>query len=910
MKKCILWCALIANTFTLSAQEIDYQSLKHNHDLSLPDWGPYTKQYMGISHITDVNAGTRFDLSIFPGLYRRKVEIPHANHESGFHAWEAAPNLDYFSFRHELEWKDQLYTDISYSNIDESARLVKIECVNNTEYPQNIVVHMMASMHFQRVNRKEQRSCSIIEPSTIPWIDGEDYSLYKCPTISYLDHLMTDGQIKGAMEGEEFIGSKAFKPSDNSYATYQVEGINSETTTLCVRYTASSKVAIQLSGVVDKTISLEPTDVDEGVKLVKIEIEPNLKSRDLTLTFGDNPDILIDGLALLSRKQAEEIAIKTSHWEHFAEEIEGPIKNSIILKYPGIDKYYGISWNYDDYIIRRYQFGSLDEDFKKLINEHVRTSFNDGSGTDMSYLNIFMRPIFIDPNSTEFIDGVVCCGDTQQEVAENLKRLEGINKDNIYAKARESLVKFDLYPEGETYRFSQEMEVANLSSNIVFPIDTQSQYIRHHTPGRWWNSLYTWDCGFVGIGFSQIDIERAIESLNTYTNDIDEAAAFIHHGSPVPVQMYLFQNIWDATQSREMLEHFYPRLKRYYEFYMARVEGSTMREMKSGLIRTWDYFYNSAGWDDYPAQVACQSGDRYACVANSAHTIRSAKILKMAARELGLKSDIAMYDRDIEELTEALNKYSWDSESGYFSYVVHNEAKEPIGIFRHEDGSNYNKGLDGASPFVADICNDEQQEKILDHLKSPKELWSSTGISTVDQSASYYSDSGYWNGAVWMPHQWFFWRALLDAGEGDFAYKVAKTALNIWKRETDRTYNCYEHFIVKSGCGAGWHQFGGLSTPVLAWYKTYFQKGSFTTGLNIWVKSKAFSDNLDTFEAELQPNKKSDSEFVVVVCMNPDYEYSATWRGKKVRVERLINGVYNIYVPYSSLDGKLVVTKI
>lgn len=374
--------------------------------------------------------------------------------------------------------------------------------------------------------------------------------------------------------------------------------------------------------------------------------------------------------------------------------------------------------------------------------------------------------------------------------------------------------------------------------------------------------------------------------------------------------MYLFQNIWDATQSREMLEHFYPRLKRYYEFYMARVEGSTMREMKSGLIRTWDYFYNSAGWDDYPAQVACQSGDRYACVANSAHTIRSAKILKMAARELGLKSDIAMYDRDIEELTEALNKYSWDSESGYFSYVVHNEAKEPIGIFRHEDGSNYNKGLDGASPFVADICNDEQQEKILDHLKSPKELWSSTGISTVDQSASYYSDSGYWNGAVWMPHQWFFWRALLDAGEGDFAYKVAKTALNIWKRETDRTYNCYEHFIVKSGCGAGWHQFGGLSTPVLAWYKTYFQKGSFTTGLNIWVKSKAFSDNLDTFEAELQPNKKSDSEFVVVVCMNPDYEYSATWRGKKVRVERLINGVYNIYVPYSSLDGKLVVTKI
>ena len=26
------------------------------------------------------------------------------------------------------------------------------------------------------------------------------------------------------------------------------------------------------------------------------------------------------------------------------------------------------------------------------------------------------------------------------------------------------------------------------------------------------------------------------------------------------------------------------------------------RNLQSGLIRTWDLFYNSGGWDDYPAQ--------------------------------------------------------------------------------------------------------------------------------------------------------------------------------------------------------------------------------------------------------------------------------------------------------------------
>ena len=35
----------------------------------------------------------------------------------------------------------------------------------------------------------------------------------------------------------------------------------------------------------------------------------------------------------------------------------------------------------------------------------------------------------------------------------------------------------------------------------------------------------------------------------------------------------------------------------------------------------------------------------------------------------------------------------------------------------------------------------------------------------VDMSASSYRDDGYWNGAVWFSHQWFFWKTMLDLGE-------------------------------------------------------------------------------------------------------------------------------------------------
>ena len=75
----------------------DFASLAGKHDLRLSSWGPYTKRYIGISHIPDVHAGLRFDLSVFPGLYRRAVNIPNVMWESGYHPWEAAPDLSYFS---------------------------------------------------------------------------------------------------------------------------------------------------------------------------------------------------------------------------------------------------------------------------------------------------------------------------------------------------------------------------------------------------------------------------------------------------------------------------------------------------------------------------------------------------------------------------------------------------------------------------------------------------------------------------------------------------------------------------------------------------------------------------------------------------------------------------------------------
>ena len=261
---------------------------------------------------------------------------------------------------------------------------------------------------------------------------------------------------------------------------------------------------------------------------------------------------------------------------------------------------------------------------------------------------------------------------------------------------------------------------ATLLTNVVYPVYTRRRYIRHFTPGKWWDCLYTWDSGFIALGLLELDIERAIDCLNAYTTPPgDPQAAFIHHGSPAPIQIYAFLELWNRTQDRALLEYFYPRLRQMYLFLAGRLGSSTTRKMKSGLLKTWDYFYNSAGWDDYPPQVHVHRHGLEPTVTpviNTSHALRSARILQMAARALGLSDDITDYETDIAAWTDALNRYSWDGEAGYFSYVTHDDEGRPTGILRHESGANYDMGLDGASPLFAGICNAEQEAALIARL--------------------------------------------------------------------------------------------------------------------------------------------------------------------------------------------------
>ena len=157
-----------------------------------------------------------------------------------------------------------------------------------------------------------------------------------------------------------------------------------------------------------------------------------------------------------------------------------------------------------------------------------------------------------------------------------------------------------------------------------------------------------------------------------------------------------------------------------------------------------------------------------------------------------------------------------------------------------------------------------------------------------------------------MPHQWFFWKALLDQGRPDMAFKIAQRALKLWSEEVDQTYNCWELFMVSSGRGSGWHQFSGLSTPVLSWYGAYYQPGRLTTGFDVWVNSCEFSGTQRKLRANLKRCGNHDTASHVIASMAPSRTYQATWNGQPLRVNVLLDGVLDITLPQNSgMEGEL-----
>jgi hypothetical protein len=897
----------------------DFAALAGRHDLGLSAWGPYSKKYIGVSHVPDPATGWRMDFSLMPGFYRRETPVPNVRWESGYHPWLAAPDLSFYRHRHELLWKDRLYCDIDFCRLDEGAVLAACTFVNATAEPQNAALNQFAWLNHPPAASyadEPMRPARVNLPAGAVWVGAETYTAFTAGGEFPRRTLLYDGLLPSDFRGDSFTGGFGLGGEmvrAGSSFDYQVRLPRAQPSAVLLlrgSLPAGMSARVRIDGLTPKPRTARLTGNGEiFVQRIALGALPR-GAQKFQVTILDGDGLALDGFAVADASVVGDVCWCTEPLVFAPERLAGPRPETMLLRFPSIAPVYGLAWDGAwDTQVREFRCGDLDCTLRLRMHDHGNTVLT-GPG-EGHFTNVFQRPVFLKPRSSQTVYALFCQG-TEKEVRQRLAGFDphAATTRRQHAAAVARAVSMKGSAAGEKFRFSQERMAATTLSNVVYPLRTRGEWIRHTTAGRWWNCLYTWDAGFIALGLAELDVQRAVECLNAYvTEPGDPTAAFIHHGTPVPVQIHVFHELWNRLPSRALAAYFFPRLRQYHRFLAGRGGSSTTRVLKSNLLKTWDYFYNSGGWDDYPPQVHVHARKLTAGVtpvANTVHAIRTAKILKAMADVLG--EDGAEFDADIAMFSAALQRWSWDAQAGYFSYVTHNDCGEPTGILRHAGGQNFNMGLDGVSPLIAGVCTPEQERRLLAHLVSPRRLWSRCGISTVDQSAAYYRSDGYWNGAVWMPHQWFIWKALLDLGATDAAWKIAATALTVWQKEVERSYHCFEHFIVATGRGAGWHAFTSLSAPVLAWYGAYFRPGRLTTGFDVTVRQLAFGRQNTGLTAALSLQGQARHTPAVVAALNPGRRYTARWNGTIIPGHLRHPGVLEIRLPVGEGHGTLEIS--
>ncbi|MDN5686772.1 MAG: hypothetical protein L0G94_08840 [Brachybacterium sp.] len=883
-------------------------TLSDDRDLRLSNWGPYSKRYAGISHIAEAQRGARLDVTIVPGFFRGDLVVPDGLRPSRFHPWEAAPGLTHYTYRYELEWKDRVYCDVSFTSQGDHAHLISCEWVNASEVDHQVVSHAVIGQDYARATPHGDwlRTASVHAIKHAQWVDGCAHGTVQQSAVRPDDGLIADGLLRGEVRTHDAVGGSALTAlgrGTGDAVTFLVDltaPINDGLLRLRHRLPDGDSGTLTIDENRRHQVQLNG---DGAMSSVDVGLGPR-DAGQLRLTMsapeGTLQGLEIDGFLIGEREDVARSGFTADPLNTDVKMTEMP--GGALLEPRTLPSAYGVAWEAEDFSIREFLGSDLDMLLRsaKLDARGIPGPSRVSSGADKGterFIDIVGPALLLPAHSRRTLHGLVCDG-APEKVAEQIDTFRRTApREHRAVLDRGHREAFDPEPSSTPTTPSirlaaQRRFAATLLTNVVYPTYVRQQYVRHFAPGRWWDSLYSWDSGMIGLGLAQVDPDRAADCLETYlANPDDPHSAYIHHGTTLPTQQYLAAELLAHEGGRERFARWYPSLREQYQFLSGRHPSSRTR-MPSGLLNPFRYFYNSGGWDDYPAQVETHrrriSGS-VAPMVTTSHAIRSAKLLLLAAADPGqvleTEENTAEYIRHIGDMTYAI-QHCWDPEAGYFGYAMHDDTGTVTGLLRDEDGVNLNQGIDGISPLIAGACTPEQAATLLNRVLSQHRLWTDVGISTVDRSAPYYSAEGYWNGQVWVAHQWFLFRAMLDLGRPEDAYRIATAVLDAWTLESERTYDSWEHISIITGRGGGWHQFGGLSAPLLSLFAALHRRGTLTTGFDTRVLGCEFDNGGTCLTARLIGFSSLTGTAAAIAVMEPGHRYEALIDGEPIHLKQ------------------------
>ncbi len=231
-----------------------------------------------------------------------------------------------------------------------------------------------------------------------------------------------------------------------------------------------------------------------------------------------------------------------------------------------------------------------------------------------------------------------------------------------------------------------------------------------------------------------------------------------------PLFAWLEWRYYELTGDDSRLKDVLPKLILYYEWI----------ERKMSVPELDSLYYNTplgSGMDNTPREGVTKGG----WIDMSSQQALAAKSIAEIASVVGELKTASDYFMKHKDLKEAINRYSWDSETTFYYDV----SREGI--------PNNIKHIGSFWTLISSVADDVNVEGMINHLTNPEEFWRLHLVPTLSADDPDYDSSGhYWLGGVWAPTNYMVVKGLQNYGYNDIAYAIAE---NHVKNISDIYYN-------------------------------------------------------------------------------------------------------------------------
>ena len=217
--------------------------------------------------------------------------------------------------------------------------------------------------------------------------------------------------------------------------------------------------------------------------------------------------------------------------------------------------------------------------------------------------------------------------------------------------------------------------------------------------------------------------------------------------------------------------------------------------------------------------------------------LKELEAIAYLCRRLSLGEIAEHYQKDADNLREAIQEHCWDERDGFFYSVDLNllpvEAKRTFGLHQGmpRDWPCVVQRIGVWSGFLAlwaGIATAEQAERVVvGQFRDPKTFNAPFGIRTLSRMEKMYNlratgNPSSWLGPIWGISNYMVWRGLLNYGFRDDAEQLAAKTVQLFGRDLERFGTLHEYYQPENGepiLNPGFQNWNYLVLNMIEWLK-------------------------------------------------------------------------------------------